>query len=298
MFLNSKFFLNNLIYLWPVYALILAFIFIAAKFLFEWLRTAVEEINRRKEKELQELVAANSEWYQSVIDLNNQTKFYEDVVDNGRSVYYVDVASKAKFDRTEAKEGLYEFLVMHRSKVERAMEQVYRNQVIYEVYCKKFDALHSSASVEKSVETGINFDKFMDLEKKAVREAKLKVVKNYTITCHVKYVSPQGRNRYSKHRVFDEMSIRSALKELDRQNAYQASEEWRKKHERAKVTSSLRYDVIQRDGGRCRLCGRSAADGVTLEVDHIVPISKGGKTAYANLQTLCKDCNRGKSAKM
>jgi 5-methylcytosine-specific restriction endonuclease McrA len=38
-------------------------------------------------------------------------------------------------------------------------------------------------------------------------------------------------------------------------------------------------------------------DGVKLEVDHIKPISKGGKTVLNNLQTLCMDCNRGKSNK-
>ena len=59
----------------------------------------------------------------------------------------------------------------------------------------------------------------------------------------------------------------------------------------------MRYNVLKRDNFRCQICGRSAQDGVTLEVDHIIPISKGGKTEYSNLRTLCKDCNRGKSNK-
>lgn len=40
------------------------------------------------------------------------------------------------------------------------------------------------------------------------------------------------------------------------------------------------------------------SEGVTLEVDHIIPVSKGGKTVMTNLQALCWDCNRGKSNKL
>jgi 5-methylcytosine-specific restriction endonuclease McrA len=33
---------------------------------------------------------------------------------------------------------------------------------------------------------------------------------------------------------------------------------------------------------------------VTLHIDHIVPVSKGGASEMDNLQTLCFDCNEGK----
>ena len=70
------------------------------------------------------------------------------------------------------------------------------------------------------------------------------------------------------------------------------------KVERAKLSAGLRYDILQRDKFRCQLCGRGADSGVVLEVDHIVPIARGGKTVKGNLRTLCRDCNRGKSAKL
>ena len=62
------------------------------------------------------------------------------------------------------------------------------------------------------------------------------------------------------------------------------------------MTEKLRMRVLRRDGYRCRICGASASDGVKLEVDHIVPVSKGGRTEERNLQTLCDRCNRGKGA--
>lgn len=67
---------------------------------------------------------------------------------------------------------------------------------------------------------------------------------------------------------------------------------------RKSLSKSLRYDVFKRDNFSCQLCGRTPQeDGVKLEVDHIIPVSKGGTNDMSNLQTLCFDCNRGKSNK-
>lgn len=66
--------------------------------------------------------------------------------------------------------------------------------------------------------------------------------------------------------------------------------------ERNKLTPKLRYTILARDGFKCLICGRSPEnDGIVLHVDHIYPISKGGKTIPENLQTTCRDCNVGKS---
>lgn len=59
----------------------------------------------------------------------------------------------------------------------------------------------------------------------------------------------------------------------------------------------LRYKILARDRFRCVICGRSPATELSckLHVDHIFPFTKGGKTNYENLRTLCSDCNIGKS---
>jgi hypothetical protein len=56
------------------------------------------------------------------------------------------------------------------------------------------------------------------------------------------------------------------------------------------IPDSVRANVLLRDGARCRRC-RTV---VNLEVDHIIPVSKGGRTKESNLQTLCRRCNRRK----
>lgn len=64
-----------------------------------------------------------------------------------------------------------------------------------------------------------------------------------------------------------------------------------------RVAAGLRFDVLKRDGFRCRLCGAAADDGVRLHVDHITAYSRGGETTKENLWTLCAPCNIGKSNK-
>ena len=59
------------------------------------------------------------------------------------------------------------------------------------------------------------------------------------------------------------------------------------------IPDSLRFLVLKAAGGRCQLCGISAKDR-PLDVDHIIPRSRGGKTELANLQALCSKCNRSK----
>lgn len=63
------------------------------------------------------------------------------------------------------------------------------------------------------------------------------------------------------------------------------------------ISLSLRYEVMKRDGFRCVKCGHSPAltPGVVLHVDHTYAWANGGETVIENLQTLCLDCNLGKS---
>lgn len=59
----------------------------------------------------------------------------------------------------------------------------------------------------------------------------------------------------------------------------------------------LKFLVMRADRFTCRFCGRSPAlhPGLVLDIDHILAWSKGGETIFENLQTLCHECNGGKS---
>lgn len=70
--------------------------------------------------------------------------------------------------------------------------------------------------------------------------------------------------------------------------------------QRALMTSKLRTQIKERDGYACCQCGNSTSvePNLLLEIDHIIPVSKGGLTREDNLQTLCWKCNRSKGAKL
>lgn len=72
------------------------------------------------------------------------------------------------------------------------------------------------------------------------------------------------------------------------------------KAQRALMTRKLREYIKQRDHYTCQQCGASTAEQslLLLEVDHIIPVSKGGLSTEDNLQTLCWKCNRSKSDKI
>ncbi|MEC5211341.1 hypothetical protein RCH20_002424, partial [Psychrobacter sp. PL15] len=70
--------------------------------------------------------------------------------------------------------------------------------------------------------------------------------------------------------------------------------------QRALMTSKLREQIKIRDSYTCQICSLSTADepNLLLEIDHIIPLSKGGITSEGNLQTLCWKCNRSKGSKI
>lgn len=70
----------------------------------------------------------------------------------------------------------------------------------------------------------------------------------------------------------------------------------------AKVEAVDPITVFNRDGWRCNACGqktpkekRGTIDPNAPELDHIVPLSKGGEHSYRNTQCLCRACNAEKS---
>lgn len=63
----------------------------------------------------------------------------------------------------------------------------------------------------------------------------------------------------------------------------------------AQVTPYTQAQLVERMqacGNKCWMCG-----GPFEEVDHVKPLSKGGKDCLSNLRPSCRSCNRSKSAK-
>ena len=61
------------------------------------------------------------------------------------------------------------------------------------------------------------------------------------------------------------------------------------------IPGRVRYDTLKRAAFRCELCGVSAEERA-LDVDHVLPRSRGGSDEPENLQSLCWLCNANKGA--
>ena len=74
-------------------------------------------------------------------------------------------------------------------------------------------------------------------------------------------------------------------------------EEYYAKNQRSLMTEKLKRQIKERDNYTCQMCGKYMPDEVGLHVDHIVPVSRGGKSVPNNLQVLCDKCNLKKGTK-
>lgn len=76
----------------------------------------------------------------------------------------------------------------------------------------------------------------------------------------------------------------------------------RKARQRGLHAESVNHlEVFARDGWKCQLCGcntptrlRGGCSPNAPELDHIIPLSKGGPHTYANTQCACRRCNLDK----
>lgn len=71
-----------------------------------------------------------------------------------------------------------------------------------------------------------------------------------------------------------------------------------KRPPRVREAIKLRYKILDRDKGACQDCGRTPAEGASLQIHHVLPVHKGGKNDEENLITLCIQCHGGRHALM
>lgn len=87
---------------------------------------------------------------------------------------------------------------------------------------------------------------------------------------------------------------RQQLEKIVRQELIDSGELFGEAPKREPIPREIVDAVYKRDGGRCVYCGSTA----NLQLDHIIPFSKGGATSVENLQLLCQKCNIEKSNKI
>lgn len=208
-----------------------------------------------------------------------------------------NLSSKRAFDRFDPRYEMMEIIREEMVGYQNVVALTQHNRNIYPDYKKICDEILENSLVPNDLPRMLFKDEeaYTQMEQRMFNGEMLNPARDLSVILKWKYVSPKGRNQYQAMEAFHFDDVVVLLEKAQENQEFEKSREYQRKL----MTPGLRYNILQRDGFRCQLCGRSAKDhpGLELEVDHIVPVSKGGLTIESNLQTLCRDCNRGKAAK-
>lgn len=92
--------------------------------------------------------------------------------------------------------------------------------------------------------------------------------------------------------------VLNAKRDMERTNFELTRKQFDSKNQRSLMTKELRHEIEVRDNYTCQICGKYMPDRVGLHIDHITPVSKGGKSVPRNLRVLCDKCNLSKGDKI
>ena len=101
----------------------------------------------------------------------------------------------------------------------------------------------------------------------------------------------QEREKAEIARKVKERQRKRELEKIVTQELIDSGELFGEQPKRPPIPREVVDAVYRRDGGRCVYCGSTE----NLQLDHIIPFSKGGATILENLQLLCQKCNLEKS---
>ena len=225
--------------------------------------------------------------------LNNQYSSNYIKIDYNREII-INYQSKYDFEKIEPEDILYNQVKTHN--YIKVIEDIKSNNNQYKKYIQLFDDIITKINKSKYKKIYLSNEKFIEYSKGYLRNRLVKKPQMY-FELHIKtiYETPTGRNKYTKSKNFYEKDIYNTIEQIKNDDLYRQTYEFHKLNERSKMSNKLRFEVFKRDKYTCKICGRKQSDGVKLHVDHINPVSKGGKTLFENLQTLCDSCNLGKS---
>lgn len=252
-----------------------------------------------KEKKVETTVSKTSIIIKQFNELNRKYSFWINIEDE--YCYSIRFDSKSKFDRC-GPELLNVFVLQDAEKLLSISQKCTDNRENYRNYLKQVDELRTKITLlttEHDTAENIGLKKYREVEQRLISRNLLKPpVTSSRVIAVAEYQSPQGKNFYTKKWSMPITDVPERYERLVETESENEVSDYQRKLERAKMSVKLRYSILQRDGFRCQICGRGAEDGVKLHVDHIIPVSKGGKTVENNLRTLCEDCNLGKGARL
>lgn len=176
------------------------------------------------------------------------------------------------------------------------INKTHYNKTHYNAYLEEVNKI-KTFGLYSDIPGNLKQEKLLKYEEIIFDEEIQRITPTYMIKVKLINTNLNGYQKTSKIKIFGEDIVKNLINELNKRNGtfYLNKEIWNAicRVERGRVSNKMRFYILERDHYRCRCCGRSQNE-VDLEIDHIVPIAKGGKSTSDNLQTLCTDCNKRK----
>ena len=225
-------------------------------------------------------------------DINNRYKFHFVPIMDMEHSY----DNEKMYDDISCADYLIYQLQFKKRDIEEYIDLAYSNNSLYKRYNKEIIDKCVFSKYD-TLEALKNKDKLLSIEKKEFNKKVMRPVINFVINVRLTLTTIDGYRRHHKTQSFNSEQLESLIEDVNdkRGSYYNQSYIWDAicRVERGKVSNKMRFAIYNRDHYRCCICGRKTND---LEIDHIYPISKGGKSTFDNLQTLCHRCNVRKGA--
>ena len=166
-----------------------------------------------------------------------------------------------------------------RNKIVRQIQEVDQNKQLYDAYHKEVSGISSFGQYTSS--PGKMKDARLNAMEKKLFLSRIKTQpSDFFCLVHLYRCSMNGRCYGGKSGYFRERDVKEILSKLRNKSGtfYNDREIWDAlcRVERGKVSNRMRFAVYERDGYRCKYCGRSGR-WASLEVDHIFPPFEIGK---------------------
>ena len=226
---------------------------------------------------------------QKVLELNESYDFKE-TKQNKRSITEREYSRKS-LDRVTGTSIIKYHIENNIEDIRTDIENAIYNINLLERYAKDVEKILLCESINNSEYSS---NKYKRIEKRVLKKIIYKKEDFFiTLKIEVYYRSNGGNVNDSRKEKYLFNDLVTIYNDWKNGNKFEET----KKQERKIMNDDIRYNVLKRDNYKCQICGATAKDGAKLHVDHIIPVSKGGKTVMNNLQTLCERCNIGKSNK-
>ena len=263
--------------------------FLIVIFVAVFLFSIVAIILRHRKEKYKSFVVRHSTALKNMRILNDRYTFHSPINFNKEHTY----DNENFYSDVSCEDYLIYQLQYEGKKVDDEIRKMHGNKQKLTLYLKEIDSIGNYGDFDCPIGK-LKTDRLMKTERKEFEYLIQKPETELRISIRLNCSNINGRIYESKREIFNEEQIDSLLRRLAnrRGNFFNDRGIWDAicRVERGKVSNKMRFSIYKRDGYRCCRCGRNEKT-TTLEIDHIIPISKGGKTNYGNLQTLCHRCN-------